>query len=403
MRGAGPVIAVSALCTGLGAALGFTPGFTATALRDDLGISRGQVGLLISLYFGCTGLASVTAARFTDRLGARRVVVLDMAAVSASGVISALAGTYWSLLVAAVLGGCGYSLVNSGTNVAIARSVSVGHRTLAMSVKTAGVPGMAVVAAALGPWAAGRWGWQQISWLIGILGAAVAVAAWLVLDDERPIPAAASGERAGRAALPAGFVWFPVGAFLLIAASQPLYSWVVAYLEESLETSGSTAGAVSAVASAVGVAVMIVNSLRADRIGPDRRIPLVMVMLVVSAAATTMIALAEAAGLWLAVVGTVIGIAAQLSAIGTMHAAIVDRAPHAVARATGWTMTGYYLGALLSPFAFGLLVDRTGTYTYSWASMVVLMVLAVGTWHRARGNTSATGTRGETITMGTVR
>ena len=73
-----------------------------------------------------------------------------------------------------------------------------------------------------------------------------------------------------------------------------------------------------------------------------------------------MVLLADAIGLALAIVGTVIGIAVQLSAIGTMHATIVDRAPGAVARATGWTMTGYYLGALVSPTAFGVVADVTG-------------------------------------------
>ena len=36
------------------------------------------------------------------------------------------------------------------------------------------------------------------------------------------------------------------------------------------------------------------------------------------------------------------------------------------ARASGVTMTGYYLGALDTPVTFGALVDWLGTYTWAW-------------------------------------
>ena len=137
-RGATRVVAICSICSGLGAALGFLPGFIATTFRDDLGISKGQIGLLVGLYFGCTGLGSIMGGRLTDRFGARAVVVADMVSVTIAGAFAAAVGTYWSLLVAAIIGGSGYALVNAGTNVAMAHAVPIRRRTLAMSVKTAG-------------------------------------------------------------------------------------------------------------------------------------------------------------------------------------------------------------------------------------------------------------------------
>lgn len=373
------VIAVSALCMGIGASLGFTPGFIATALRDDLDISRGEVGLLVSLYFGCTGLGSVLGGRLTDRLGARRVVALDMASVAAAGLFSAVIGTYWALLGAAVIGGSGYALVNAGTNVAIGRAVSPQRRTLAMSLKTAGVPAMAAMAAAVGPWAANRWTWQHLSIAIAVLASIASAVAWMTLADDRPLPTDPTPSRA----LPAGFIWFPIGAFLLIAGSQPLYSWSVAYMEQSLDASPGLAGGISAVASGVGVGVMLLNALRTDRVGAEARVHRIMMLLALNLVATLTVLAGEAVGLALVAAGTTVGIAAQLSSIGTMHATVVDRAPHAVARATGWTMTGYYLGALFSPAAFGALADVTGTFAWSWTATAVLLALAIPAWHRA--------------------
>ncbi len=375
------VIAVSALCMGVGAALGFTPGFVATALRDDLGISRGEVGLLVSVYFGCTGLGSVLGGRLTDRLGARRVVALDMVSVAAAGLFSAAVGTYWALLLAAVVAGSGYSLVNAGTNVAIGRAVPSERRTLAMSVKTAGVPFMALVAAAVGPWAADRWSWQHISVALACLATCAAAVALIVLADDRP----ARGTPVVARELPDGFIWFPLGAFLLIAGSQPLYSWAVAYMEQTHDASPGVAGGISATASGVGVVVMVLNALRSDRIGAEARGRRLAVLLALNLAATVAVLIGATAGLALVAIGAVVGIAAQLSAIGTMHAMVVDRAPSAVARATGWTMTGYYLGALFSPAAFGALADVTDTFVWSWGATAVLLALAIPTWQRAAG------------------
>ena len=373
------VVSVAAVCMGTGASLGFTPGFLATAFQDDLGVSRGQVGLLVSVYFGCTGIGSVLGGRITERIGARLAVVTDMLTVAAAGAASALIGTYWSLLLGAVVAGLGYSLVNAGTNVAIGRSVPLKRRTLAMSLKTGGVPVMATVAAALAPLSASRWGWQAISATVVVMALLSAALAFFVLADDRP----ARTDVKTRDPLPKGFIWWPIAAFLMIAGSQPLFSWIVPYLEQELQASPATAGRVSAFAFGTGVVMMMVNARRADRRTADQRMRLIVVLVLAILAGTLLVLSGAQLGLAVAAVGVAVGLSAQLASIGTMHASIVDRAPGAVARATGLTMTGYYLGAFFSPAAFGFLVDATGNFYTSWAATAVLLVLAVAAWWRA--------------------
>lgn len=364
------------MAVGMGASLGFIPGFLATALRDDLGISRGEVGLLVSVYFGCTGLGSILGGRLTDRFGARFVVVFDMLLVIVVALLVALVGRYWAWLVAAVVAGTGYALANAGTSVAIARSTPARRRTLAMSMRTAGVPIMASITAGVGPYAADRWSWQAIIWVAVGAGVVTAAAAALVLEPHHPAP----DQQAESRSLPPGFAWFAIAAFLLIAGSQPLYSWTVAYLEQSLDASPGRAGGVIAIASGVGVCFMILNALRADRLGPEQRIGRIVVLVAINAAATILVLGGLVAGITIVLFGAVIGIAAQLASIGTMHATIVDRAPAAVARATGVTMTGYYLGVLVSPAAFGALADVTNTFAWSWLATIVFLLLAIPAW-----------------------
>ena len=57
---------------------------------------------------------------------------------------------------------------------------------------------------------------------------------------------------------------------------------------------------------------------------------------------------------------------------------LVDVAPLAMGRASGITMTGYYLGALIAPVLFGALADGPG-YSAAWS------VCAASALSRLRG------------------
>ena len=387
------VVSVSSVAMTFGSIVGFVPGFIATALRADLGIDRWHVGLLMGLHYGCTGLGSLPAGRITDRWGARVVVVADLVLVTLAAALAAALGSYPALLVAAVLSGSGYALTNVGTNVAVVRAVSPRWRTLAMVAKMAAIPGFSALIAAGGPWVSVRWGWEWVLGALAVGAAVVALAAFRVLPDDRPDRRGDLDRR-----LPKHFGWFPVAAFLLVAGSMPLYAWSVPYLEESLGASSTLSGVLVGVAVAVGAGVMIVVGLLADRMGPEQRIRLVMalsvsnpvtwvlfgfvryrVRLVMTLAMTlgVFIALILAGGTFgvgVAMVGIIGGISLQVACIGAMHAAVVDRAGPAVARATAVTATGYYLAALVSPVMFGAFVDGGGSYGWAWFIACMLLV-----------------------------
>lgn len=355
------VIAVGTLAIGVGAAIGFLHGYLATAYREDLGLSRAQVGVLVSAYFGSTGLGSVAGGIVTDRLGARLAVVADLVVVAGAALLLLVVPSYPSLLLASVAAGLAYSLANAGTNTAIGVAVAPAARGLALTVKTGGVPAMATVGALLAPWGAERVGWQPVMGVVGGVALAVAAVALVVLPADRP-----RGPAVARGALPVGFGWYPVAAFLLIGGSQPLYSWGVSWFEEAHRTGVDAAGALSAAATATGLVGMIAIGRRSDVIGSARRPAVIALMALVCAGATGLVAAGPAVGLVVGAVALGVAMAAQLGAIGVMHAAIVDVAPLAIGRASGVTMTGYYLGALVSPAAFGFLVDATGGYAIPW-------------------------------------
>tara|TARA_Y100001970_G_scaffold41606_2_gene51572 strand:+ start:7086 stop:8267 length:1182 start_codon:yes stop_codon:yes gene_type:complete len=372
------VIAVSAGAVGIGASLGFFPGFLATVLSEELLVSKGKVGLIVGIYFGATGLGSILAGKITEQIGPRISIVIDMAIVASCSFLIAAIGTYSVWVISSVLAGAAYGLSNTGTNVVIGKVIGAEKRTLAMSVKTSGVPLMAALAAAIGPWSAEQWKWEHILLINGGVAFSLGIAAFFIVPNLPPH----SVEQSNDKALPSKFYWFGIASFLLIAGSQPLYSWIVSYLEDSLDVSSGSAGAVTSIACFCGVLVMICNGLFADRLGADSRVKLLMALLFSSSIAVVLVSLGPALGIASVIIGAIVGVSTQLSAIGTMHACIVDKAPLSVSRATGITMTGYYLGALVSPPLFGFVVDWTESFAYSWLGTTALLFAAVFAWQR---------------------
>ena len=157
--------------------------FLATVLSQELLVSKGKVGLIVGVYFGATGLGSILSRRITERLGARISIVVDMAIVAICSFLVAVIGTYSIWLIASVLAGAAYGLSNTGTNVVIGKVIAAEKRTLAMSVKTSGVPLMAALASAIGPWSTEQWKWELILMVNGGVAICVGVSALLIVPN----------------------------------------------------------------------------------------------------------------------------------------------------------------------------------------------------------------------------
>ena len=386
----------------LGSGVGFLPGFIIVALRADLGLDYWQVGLLSSVNYGCTWLAMGTAARLTDRWGARRVVLADMALVAVAGAIAAAASSYPFLLVAGVLNGLGYALTNVGTNIVVKRSIEAQWRTAAMVAKSAAVPGFLALLAAFGPWIADRWHWRWLYAALAVGGALAALAVGRALPDDR----VARHTPAVRE-LPRYFGWFPVGAALMVFATMPVYLLSVPYLDESLGFASATSGVLVGVSAAVGVAITLVIVLLSGRVSPEfrarlvvvlsgrsrimwaifglvlYRIRLVMVLCLTMGAFIALVLAGGSFGVVVAMVGIVGTMSLQSARLGAMNAAVVERAGAAAARGSALAVGGYYLGLMASPVAFAALLDVGVPYRWVWLICIMTLVAAAGAYRLA--------------------
>jgi predicted MFS family arabinose efflux permease len=82
---------------------------------SSLGISDDRIGLFMTLTLVGDVVISFFLTLFADRLGRKAVLLLGSALMCGSGVVFALSGNYWVLLLAAVLGviSPGYAFISS--------------------------------------------------------------------------------------------------------------------------------------------------------------------------------------------------------------------------------------------------------------------------------------------------
>jgi MFS family permease len=74
------------------------------AYLDALGASKTKIGLFMTLTLVGDTLISFVLTLFADGLGRKAILALGAILMSASGVVFALSGNYWVLLLAAILG-----------------------------------------------------------------------------------------------------------------------------------------------------------------------------------------------------------------------------------------------------------------------------------------------------------
>ncbi|WP_448639029.1 SDR family oxidoreductase [Geodermatophilus sp. URMC 63] len=94
---------MSTVAMGLEAAPMPVVGYLGAAMRADLGLTGAQLGLVVGVFYGATGVTSLLGSRVVDRLGARWWVAGDQALTAAGLAAVAAVGSLPALLVSSAV------------------------------------------------------------------------------------------------------------------------------------------------------------------------------------------------------------------------------------------------------------------------------------------------------------
>jgi predicted MFS family arabinose efflux permease len=350
-------------------------GVLAPFLLADLGLSRFQLGLLVTASAGMGAVASLPAGRVTDALGGRRVLAGTFGVATVGLAALALAPSFGWALGATLMAGLANAACNPSTNKLLAVHLSAGQRGLITGVKQSGVHVGYFLAGALLPTGALILGWRPAVGLTAVVVGAAMALAYLLLPADPPA-ASPPPALAGPFRYSPAIRWLAAYGFLMGAGVAGVVSYLPLYAHEAVGLSVTAAGGVAAFAGLVAVPARIIWSRQSERVHHFSS-PLLFIALV--SVVATLAIWGAAAGvplLWVGAFAAGISLLAW-NAVGMLAVVVVAETRH-TGRASGLVLFGFLAGFMVSPVVFGLSVDVTGSYGPGWAGTALIFLLAAG-------------------------
>ncbi len=353
-------------------------------IRDDLGLSIGQMGLLLSAFAWSYGLAQLPAGILVDRLGARRMlgaglVVWSLAQMSAAFVLS-LSGFIWARGAL----GLGESPMYTGGTRVCADWYPVRERTLPVAVFNASASLGPAIAPAVLTWLMTDYGWRPMFVIIGVAGLLIALS-WLAIyrspasaglsaaelaatGSDQAAPSAPPLLRDAGRLLRLRTTWGMSLGFLGVIYMTWLYAtWLPGYLESQRHLSVTAAGLLTSIpltAGFVGALAGGVVSRQLGRAGIDPRdacrIPVISGM-VGTAVFTLAGAFAPSTWAALALLSGGVFLANLASSCGWALGAVMVP-PEEVGTLEAIQNIGGSVGGAMAPVVTGYAVEATGSF-----------------------------------------
>jgi predicted MFS family arabinose efflux permease len=349
----------------------------ASAIIDDLGVSRTMIGVIGSVNTGVGALSAPYSGKLTDRIGPRNAVLALLLISSFTLLLMGVSSNASMLIVAGVIGGIPQGWGNPATNALIAAAVEPGRRGVMTGIKQSGVTFAVFLAGATLPGLEQLWSWQNACLLFAAAFALFTVGAYLILPAGAAVASPDASTESSTDPLPA-FIWrLGLYALLMGLASGSIGRFLALFTEESLGFTSTIAGFAVALSGLLGMGFRIAAARRAEhRVRPST---LLTQLSLIAAVSSSLLALSPMLGrslLWPAVVLYALGHTAWNAVI---NLAVIVNVPTAQAgRSSGIVILGFLMGLTIAGPVAGLIVDVRGSYELVWwLSMVLAGVAAV--------------------------
>jgi sugar phosphate permease len=373
--------------------------------RDDLGIGSTQVGLVMSAAaFGYT-LTQIPVGWFVDRMGARWPIAIGELIAGTCMIGVSMSTSYGWLLGLMLATGMGCGFLMPATTQAVVAWFPRRERATVMGIKQTAVNIGGIAGAATLPLIATAYGWRAGFLAVGVLAICIGLLSLLFYRDPATPASAATGTAATATAAAAtgtvatGTVATATEAprpglrslmrqrnIWLVAIAGLFMNWVemailghfVLYAKDVLGVTAVFAGGLLASAETAGAISRPASGVVSDWLFRGARKPVFLIFAVTATALCLVVAMAgHNLGALIYPVVFLLGIGSVgFGAIFfTMISEFGGRTGAGTASALGSTVS--MIGSILGPPAFGLIVDRTGSYQLAWLSLVLFGAVAI--------------------------
>ncbi len=341
-------------------------------LRQDLGLTLFEAGLVVSMFSLIAAFFGVLFGALSDRLGQRRVAVTGLVVAAGAGLAGALAADPAMLIATRIGEGLGFFMMSVTLPGLIIRLANERNRNTAMGVWGAYLPLGAGLILLIGGGAIAAVGWRGLWVAIAVCGFMMLGA--LLWAAPRPAPASredgADRTRVRTVMTTPGAVMLAVvfgcysGQYMALTAFVPLIL---------VERAGWTLSAAAAAGALVMVANTTGNLAAGLLLGKGFRRRDLMVGAAIAMAAGAIITMSEALPVAMRIAGAVLFASLGGMIPAALFAGVPRHAPSPahISTVNGLMLQGVAIGQLVGPALTTLLV-KAGGGAWSWSLFYLL-------------------------------
>jgi MFS transporter, ACS family, hexuronate transporter len=348
-------------------------GILAPFIKDDFHLSSFEIGFLISALSIGSSLSQMPAGLITDFTGVRLMLTAAVGLIGFILILFSLAPFYWIALMILLLYGGANGIVGPATSKSVLDWFPAVGRATAMGVKQTGVNFGGIFAGLLLPVLTISLSWRHSLLAVGLVEMASAALIYRLLKESpvrtEPTQAPLAWGKMLHMAMQRDMLILGGIAFCFMASQFCFSTYLILFLTQEMNYSLVQAGLWFALSFLVGAAGRILWSLASDYLLGGRRkgiLRLITLILFFSSLALGLISFFPAFSPLLLTAILAFGI----SGIGwnaiylTMVGETVEKESTGLATGVGYALG--FMGSLICPPLFGLIVDKTDVYGYAW-------------------------------------
>jgi sugar phosphate permease len=378
------ILALISISHIIGAAAQYGINTLAPFYKDELGLSRAQVGLFFSAFYLAMTGASFGAGWLADRLGVRQTSLQGHLILGVCTVVAALAPSFPWAFASFFLAGAGYSFLNPASTKGVMAWFDRDERATAMGTKQTGVPAGGVVTAMLAPALVLLIGWRGALAALGVINFLFGFLFWFFwrdrTDDRVKHDSAESASHSVAAPLK---IWslLPVscGTAIYLVGQMALITYTPLYLKDAMGFSPYWASQALALTQAGAMLGRIGWGVASDRLfGGRRKIVLVVIGVLSGLLIFALSLMTPRSSSYLLLPVLFLAGVCLVGYQGVSYALIGEIAGKARTGAALGLMITINAGcATLGTPIFGYIVDRTGSYAIAWQALGAFLMFGI--------------------------
>jgi len=349
--------------------------------KDELGLSRAQVGLFFSAFYLAMAGFSFGAGRRADRLGVRKTTFQGHLSLGLCTIAAALAPSFAWAFASFFLAGLGYSFLNPASSKGVMAWFHRDERATAMGTKQTGVPAGGVVTAVLAPQLVLLMGWRGALAVLGLINFLFGFLFSFYWRDPPGNGAAVSEDvRVQETQTLNMWSFLPIscGTAIYLVGQMTLITYIPLYLKDAMGFSAYWASQALALTQAGAMVGRVGWGVASDRLfGGRRKIVLILIGLLSAILIMALGFMRPQSPLYLLLPVLFLAGVCLVGYQGVSYALIGELAGKAkTGSALGMMITINAACATLGTPLFGYIVDQTGSYPIAW--MLLAGALGVG-------------------------